>query len=236
MASSMGTSGTRQDRQGSRMGEVIAWRGRVLDPIAWGFTGVAPTGEAASSPISARELMEHARDVCQPVGLRHLVVGVVGPRAATQAQIELARALGRALGGLSLTTICGGRGGVMEAVCLGVSEAGGLSIGILPGYGPEEANPYVGIPLPTGLSEGRNMVIARAARVLIAVGGSYGTLTEMAYGLHFGKVVIALDDAPAIEGLVRAEDVAAAVELCCEALLRQAAGMSAPATESAGMS
>lgn len=196
----------------------IAWRGGIVDIAQWRQVRAAPPGDA----VAARDVLALARAVAGPAGLRHLVVGVIGPRAATDTQTRLARDLGRALGSLTLTTICGGRSGVMEAVCAGVRDAGGLSIGILPGNDPDSANPHVGIPLPTGLNEGRNMVIARAARVLIAVGGSHGTLTEIAFGLHFGKAVIVLDDAPQIEGLIRAGGVDAAVEACCTALLDQA--------------
>ena len=215
------TAGWRDGAKGgSTPAPTLVWRGQILDVKRWRVAGPAsaePAGEAA------RDAVARARDMSGRAGLRHLVVGVIGPRDASVTQQRLARDLGRALGELSVTTICGGRGGVMEAVCEGVADADGLSIGILPGYCPEEANSYVGIPLPTGLSEGRNMVIARAARVLIAVGGSYGTLTEIAYGLHFGKTVIGLDDAPQIAGSIRAADVQDAVELCCEGLLRGAA-------------
>lgn len=173
---------------------------------------------------------EHARDALvacsQQAGtnaLRHLAVGVIGPREASKTQVEIAFAVGQALATLTVTTLCGGRSGVMEAVCQGVEEADGLSIGLLPGFTPDEANRYVGLPLPTGLSEGRNMVIARASRVLIAIGGSYGTLTEIAYGLHFGKTVIALDTAPFIEGISRAQSVDEAMELAAQALLKSAA-------------
>jgi len=217
MASTVG----RQDetKGSSTPAPMLAWRGQIIDVKRWRVAG--PASVEPSNEV-ARDAVARARDISGPTGLRHLVVGVIGPRAASLTQQRLARDLGRAFGELSVTTICGGRGGVMEAVCEGVAQADGLSIGILPGHSPEEANPYVGIPLPTGLSEGRNMVIARAARVLIAVGGSYGTLTEIAYGLHFGKTVIALDDAPQIEGAIRAANVPDAVELCCEALLRGA--------------
>lgn len=197
----------------------IGWHGGIIDIARWCRVPGASAGDRAAV---ARDVLTTAGDRSRPGGLRHLVVGVIGPRAATDTQTRLAHDLGRALGTLTVTTICGGRTGVMEAVCKGVADAGGLSIGILPGNDTDSANPHVGIPLPTGLNEGRNMVIARAARVLIAVGGSYGTLTEMAYGLHFAKPVIALDDAPDIDGLTRAPDVDAAVEACCAALLHQA--------------
>ena len=95
-------------------------------------------------------------------------------------------------------------------------------IGLLPGFTPDDGNPYVGIPLPTGLNEGRNMVIARAARVLIAVGGSYGTLSEIAYGLHFSKPVICLEGAPNIGGTSQASSADHAVELALDSLITAA--------------
>lgn len=222
MASSAGMAGSCDESDASLGREGVSWMGRRLDVRAWRLGGPTAEPDGSSLPDLARTCLERARDAAGASGLRHLVIGVIGPRDASDTQERVAREIGRSLGFLSLTTICGGRGGVMEAVCKGVQEVGGLSIGILPGHDPESANPYVGIPLPTGLSEGRNMVIARAARALIAVGGSYGTLTEMAYGLHFGKPVIALDDAPDIAGLTRVATSDHAIEACCAALLRQA--------------
>ncbi len=155
--------------------------------------------------------------------LRHLVIGVIGPREATDNQLRAADNIGKQLGKLGVTLICGGRSGVMEAVSKGCRSGGGLMIGILPGSEPESANQYVDIPLPTGLGEARNMIIAKSARVLIAVGGSHGTLSEIAYGLHFSKPVIGLEGAPDIEGLVQAGDSDEAILLALRALLRVAA-------------
>ena len=184
-------------------------------PWRWMPDDAAVAGRAAT----AREALA---GIAARASLRHLVVGVIGPREATDEQRGAAEALGRGLGALGLTTICGGKSGVMEAVCRGVDAAGGLAIGILPGTHPDEANAFVGIALPTGLNEARNMVIARAARVLIAVGGSYGTLTEIAYGLHFSKAVIVLEDAPEIAGVTPAGDVDEAIELAARALIASA--------------
>ena len=192
--------------------------GQVLDVRSWRW--VPSSAGRHSSSGTARAAMARLG----PHGLRHLVVGVIGPRAATDAQVALAEAVGHDLGALGLTVICGGRGGVMEAACRGVARAGGLSIGLLPGKTPDEANPLVGIPLPTGLNEGRNMVIAQAARVLVAVGGSSGTLSEIAFGLHFGKPVIGLDTAPDIDGLRRAADAGEAVEMACAGVIAMAGG------------
>ncbi|WP_333828231.1 TIGR00725 family protein [Pararhodobacter sp.] len=193
--------------------DTVFINGARLDPLAWRTDAPVPAG--TGQPVSAQVAM---KALSRRFPLRHLVVGVIGPREATAAQVSTAEALGEALGVLGVTVICGGRSGVMEAVCKGVSAAGGLAIGILPGSTPDEANPFVGIPLPTGLGEARNMIIAKSARVLIAVGGSYGTLTEVAYGLHFGKAVIGLSDAPRVEGVQHADSVGAAIRLMLEAL------------------
>lgn len=200
-------------------GGTVLINGRRLEPVNW---RVAPP-TSGTAPLAQRSTSTEAMAaIAAETPLRHLVVGVIGPRDATPTQAAAAQAIGRALGSLGLTIICGGRTGVMEAVSAGVAEVGGLIIGILPGSTPDEANPFVGIPLPTGLGEARNMVIAKAARVLIAVGGSYGTLSEVAFGLHFGKAVIGLEDAPAVEGVQHADTVEAAVELAMAALLATA--------------
>lgn len=187
--------------------------GTAIEPVTWRL-GAGGSGRDGR-PVTPREAFGL---LARTASLRHLVVGVIGPRDATPAQEATAEAVGRALGALGLTTICGGRSGVMEGVARGCSAAGGLVIGILPGSTPDEANPHIGIPLPTGLGEARNMIIAKAARVLIAVGGSYGTLSEVAYGLHFSKAVIGLEGAPEVDGVRHAESVEAALDMALLAL------------------
>ena len=88
--------------------------------------------------------------------------------------------------------VCGGLGGVMEAACRGARERGGITLGILPGLDRAAANPHVSVALPTGLGEARNALVVRAADALIAVGGGYGTLSEIALALKAGKRVIGL--------------------------------------------
>jgi len=169
-----------------------------------------------SIPVTASEVLT---ELARTRPLQQLVVGIIGPRNASTAQIKAAEAIGSAFGALGLTVICGGRGGVMEAACKGAHGAGGLPIGILPGTDPQEANPYVVVPLTTGLNEVRNIIIVRAARVLVAVGNSPGTLTEVAYGLHFSKPVIGVAGAAQLEGVHQAADVAGAVEATLARLL-----------------
>jgi uncharacterized protein (TIGR00725 family) len=88
--------------------------------------------------------------------------------------------------------VCGGLGGVMEAACRGASQAGGTTVGLLPGLDRRDANPYVDVAIPTGLGEARNALVVRTADALVAVGGGYGTLSEIGLALRTGKHVVGL--------------------------------------------
>ena len=134
-------------------------------------------------------------------------MAVIGPGdEPTVAAAEV----GRLLAEHGVTLVCGGRGGAMEAACRGAKEADGLTVGILPGSDRSDANPFVDIVLPTGLGEARNALVVGAADVVIAIGGGYGTLSEIALALKAGKRVIGLGTWE-IEGVVAAEDPEAAV-------------------------
>jgi uncharacterized protein (TIGR00725 family) len=112
--------------------------------------------------------------------------------------------------GRGAVLVCGGLGGAMEAACRGAKQGGGVTVGILPGTDRSDANHYVDFALPTGLGEARNALVVRAADVVIAIGGGYGTLSEIALALKAGKRVIGLDTW-AIEGVEPASDAEAAV-------------------------
>jgi uncharacterized protein (TIGR00725 family) len=111
-----------------------------------------------------------------------------------------AESVGRALAARGAVVVCGGLGGVMEAACRGAKEAGGTTLGLLPGSDRAHANPYVDVAVPTGMGEARNALVARTADALVAVGGGYGTLSEIALALKAGKRVVGLDTW-AIEGI-----------------------------------
>jgi uncharacterized protein (TIGR00725 family) len=117
-------------------------------------------------------------------------VGVVGPGEASGAERETAEEVGRRLAAAGCVVVCGGLGGVMEAACRGAREAGGLTVGLLPGLEREAANRWVTVAIPTGLGELRNGLIVRAADALVAVGGAWGTLSEVALALRAGKRVV----------------------------------------------
>ena len=121
------------------------------------------------------------------------LVSVVGSAVCTPAQAETAEEIGRLLAERGAILICGGRGGVMEAACRGAQRAGGLTIGILPGTDHQEGNPYLTVALPTGLGNARNALVAIMGQAVIAIGGGYGTLSEIGIALKQGRRVIGLD-------------------------------------------
>lgn len=114
-------------------------------------------------------------------------VAVIGPSLATEDEIAAAEEIGRTLAEGGATLISGGLGGVMEASCRGAKENGGLTVGILPHTG--SGNPYLSVQVRTGISHARNIVIVESADAIVAVGGAYGTLSEIAIALKTGKPV-----------------------------------------------
>ena len=133
---------------------------------------------------------------------------MIGPREPVGDQEATAAAVGAAIASLGLVLLTGGKGGVMAAASRGAAENGGLVLGYVPDEDWRMANPHVTVPLATGIGPVRNALIARACPVLIAVGGGYGTLSEIAYGLHFDKLVLTIADAPVVDGAVICRDVA----------------------------
>jgi uncharacterized protein (TIGR00725 family) len=122
-----------------------------------------------------------------------MVIAVIGDSSCSPEEARLAETVGELLAQQRVTVICGGLGGVMEAVCRGAKSKGGLTVGILPGQDPCAANPWVDIPVVTGMGEARNVAVVKSAQAVIAVGGRYGTLSEIAYALKSGIPVIGLN-------------------------------------------
>lgn len=118
-------------------------------------------------------------------------IAVCGAGVCDDTVYEQSRRVGQLLAEAGAVLLCGGRGGVMEAACRGAQEAGGLTVGILPG-GLEEANPYVDLPILTGMGQARNVVLVLSAQAVIAVAGGPGTLAEIALALKSGRPVIGL--------------------------------------------
>ena len=154
------------------------------------------------------------------------MVSIVGGAHCSSAEANIAEEIGRKLASAGIDIVCGGRGGIMEAVCKGAMSAGGRTIGILPSADGQDANSYLSVAIPTGLGQARNIIVAIAGQVVIAIGGSYGTLSEIAFALKHGKLVIGLDtwDTPTRPGLEvgihQAESVDEVIETALNAIER----------------
>jgi uncharacterized protein (TIGR00725 family) len=142
-------------------------------------------------------------------------IAVIGGARAEKKHLTRASEVGRLIAERGAILVCGGLGGVMEAACRGAREAGGLTIGIIPGKDPAEANAYIDIAIATGLGFTRNSLVAMNADAVIAVDGEYGTLSEIAYTLVYGKKVIGLETWD-IKGVRAARDPEEAVRLALE--------------------
>ncbi len=120
-------------------------------------------------------------------------IAVIGGSEPSTKEAKLAEEVGRELARQGAILVCGGLGGVMEAACKGASSEGGVTIGILPGESRQSANPYVTIPIATGIGYARNVAVVKSAQAVIAIGGNYGTLSEISHALQSGIPVIGLN-------------------------------------------
>jgi len=146
-------------------------------------------------------------------------VAVVGASRASDDERATAELVGRLLAEREIVIVCGGLGGVMEAACRGARSAGGTTVGILPGDDRTDANEFVDVAVATGMGEGRNALVVRTADAVIAVGGEFGTLSEIALALRAGKPVVGIGTwelakgGVAVGDVVRTDDAATAVDV-----------------------
>jgi len=147
--------------------------------------------------------------------MRKKVVGVIGGHSCTPEVEQVAQELGKKLAKVVDLLVCGGVSGTMEAVCQGFKAGGGVTLGILPSYDKRSANQFVDIPIPTGLGLARNVLVVKAADVVVALPGRAGTLSEIAYCLQFEIPVISLNswDVP---GTIKVKTVDEAVSMVKE--------------------
>ncbi len=135
--------------------------------------------------------------------MRKKVISVIGGHSCNKEVEQIAQELGERLAKVVDILVCGGLSGTMKAVCQGFKAGGGLTIGIIPSYDKNDANPYIDIVIPTGLGLARNVLVVKSADVVVALPGEAGTLSEIAYALQFGIPVISLTplQIPKREGL-----------------------------------
>jgi uncharacterized protein (TIGR00725 family) len=146
------------------------------------------------------------------------IIGVIGGGTCTKEVEHLAETVGRGIASSGSILICGGLDGVMLAACRGAKQAGGQTIGILPGLDKREANAYVDIPIVTGMADARNVIITRTADALIAIDGEFGTLSEISFAIKFGKPLIGLKTWGVSDMIVSADGAEEAVEKALEAI------------------
>ncbi len=147
------------------------------------------------------------------------MIAVIGGGQCSKEEAAVAEAVGRALAKRGAVVVCGGLGGIMEAVCKGATAEGGLTVGILPGEMRQQANPYIRIPVVTGIGFARNLAVVKSGQAVIAIGGSYGTLSEISHALQAGIPVVGINtwtiskNGQVDTSIIRAEKPADAVEI-----------------------
>jgi len=135
-----------------------------------------------------------------------ILISVIGGHKCDKRTASLAKEVGRIVAELGAILVCGGLGGVMENACLGAKNAGGMTIGILPGKNKDEANPFIDVPVPTGLGCTRNTIVAGCADIVIALKGKEGTLSEIGFALSEKKPVIGLGSWK-IPGMIQVDNI-----------------------------
>jgi uncharacterized protein (TIGR00725 family) len=151
---------------------------------------------------------------------RKIQIGVIGAGLCTEKQAYAAFRVGREIALQNAVLVCGGLGGVMEAACRGAKDAGGITVGLLPTSRKDDANPYVDIIIVTNMGHARNSIVAHSSDVLIAVGGEYGTLSEIALGLKIGKPVVTLENRWDIKDVITVHGPENAVDTAFKLLLQ----------------
>jgi uncharacterized protein (TIGR00725 family) len=138
---------------------------------------------------------------------RRLQISVVGGSDADEESLAIARAVGEVIGTRDAVLICGGLGGIMEAAARGAKEKGGVTVGIIPDYHINSANPFIDIVIPSGLGHARNVVVAASGEIVIALAGSHGTRSEISVALILGKPVLGIKAWGEIPGVLQLNSV-----------------------------
>ncbi len=142
-------------------------------------------------------------------------IAVIGGHNCSPEIAKIAEEVGREIGRRGATLVCGGLGGVMKAASKGAKEAGSATIGILPGNNKSDANPYISIPIVTGMGYARNSLVIKNADVVIAIDGKEGTLSEIAFALQMNKPIIGIQTW-GINGIIKAKDAREAMDRLTE--------------------
>jgi len=144
------------------------------------------------------------------------IIGVIGAGDASEEDCRIAEEVGVEIAINGYTLLCGGMGGVMEAACRGAKSQSGTTIGILPGSSKQDCNPYVDYPIVTGMGHGRNIIVTSTCDAIIAIGGSFGTLSEIAFALRLNKPIIGINTWDVSPDIKKAQRPEMAVRMAIE--------------------
>ncbi len=149
---------------------------------------------------------------------KKIFVGVIGAGKCSKKIFTLAEEVGQEIAKAGAILVCGGLGGVMEGAAKGAKGAKGITVGILPGGSKEEANPYIDIPIVTGMGEARNLSVIRSSDTVIALPGKYGTLSELSFALKLDKPVVGISTWDISERVAKTKDPKEAVKLALDSI------------------
>lgn len=147
-------------------------------------------------------------------------IGVIGASRCSKKIAKIAYQVGKEIAKRKAILICGGLGGVMEEAARGAKANKGLTVGILPGFSSSDANPYIDLPIITGMDHGRNIIVVRSCDAIIAIGGREGTLSEIAFALKLRIPLIGIESWN-IDGIIKAKDAEDAVRKAFQALRKE---------------
>jgi hypothetical protein len=151
-----------------------------------------------------------------PMKKKKVFIGVIGAGKCSKKIFTLAEEVGTEIAKAGAILVCGGLGGVMEGAAKGAKGAKGITVGILPGDSKEEANPYIDIPILTGIGEARNLVVIRSSDAVIALPGKYGTLSELSFAVKLDKPIVGISSWDVSEKIVKTKDPKEAVKLALD--------------------
>ena len=149
-------------------------------------------------------------------------IGVIGASQPSEELLPIAERVGKEIAKRGGVLICGGMGGIMESACKGAKSQGGITVGILPTITRDSANPYIDIPIVTGMGYARNIIVVLSSEAIIAIGGAYGTLTELAFALHFAVPTVGIrtwrveSEYTQVKGVVYIDEPEEAVRIAME--------------------
>ncbi|MGB9797248.1 MAG: TIGR00725 family protein [bacterium] len=149
-------------------------------------------------------------------------IGVIGASQPPEELLPIAEKVGEEIAKRGGILICGGMGGIMEYACKGAKKVGGITVGIIPTMDRNSANPYVDIPIVTGMGYARNIIVVLSSEAVIAIGGAFGTLTELAFALHFNIPVVGIrtwrveSEHTEVKGIVYVDSPEEAVKIAME--------------------